>query len=111
MGTAEFVNVDSDKKARFGKGLVSAEGLRVGAGVGKAVKLMRLLKKLITLTAASSSGVWWGLRGGVEMEGLPVHLPVCVCVLCEGDPCHVCDGADINTAAAAPSPTGVSCLS
>lgn len=44
------------------------------------------------------------------MEGLPVLLPVCV--LCKGDdPCHVCDGAEINTAAAAPSPTGVVCLS
>lgn len=79
MGTAEFVNVDSDKKARFGKGLVSAEGLRVGAGVGKAVKLMRLLKKINNVNSCIQFRCVVGAarRGG---NGGVACAPPCLCV-------------------------------
>lgn len=81
MGTAEFVNVDSNKKARFGKGLVSAEGLRIGAGVGKAVKLMGLLKKInnvnscIQFRCVVVVAARRGRNGGIACA------PPCVCPL------------------------------
>lgn len=113
MGTAEFVNVDSNKKARFGKGLVSAAGLRIGAGVWEGGEINGTSEEMSNV----SSCIWFGCavlaaRRG-RNRGVAMDLPVCACGLCNGDvPCHVCDGAEINTAAAAaPNPTGVICLS